>query len=449
MNAASIVDHFSVEDGQLYMDGINLVELARKYGTPLFVFSESRIRENVRRIVEAFSRRGPVGVYYAVKANSNLSILKIIRDEGIGAEAVSYGEIYKALRAGFAPDRIVFNGPGKTTLELENAVREGVECINVDSAYELALINDIAGRIGRKVKVAIRTVPEVASYFKTGISSSKFGVELDRIEEVYRLALSMGNVEVAGIHVHLGSQIIDHETWTRGARAISSIVSRLHENVGLTLEHVNMGGGIPIDYTASPIRLNLDVPKMFDPDVTPEDVANILWDEISKVGYRVELRIEPGRSIVGDAGVLVTSVVNYKERASGDRWIILDSGFNLLPSVLSFHWYYPMINACRAGEEHDTDFRVGGPLCNGHDVHHDIDGEEAGTPRLPKYRKLPSSTRPGDIIALLHVGAYALDASSNYNSKTRPPAVLITRDGRVKLVRAGEDLEDLVRLDQL
>lgn len=446
----TILEHLKIENGILYFDDVALLDIAEKYTTPVVVFSESRIRENARDVLIAFKKYyNRSYVYYALKANSILSIVKIIREEGLGCEVASYGEIIKALKAGCRLEDIIFNGPGKTVKELENAIKLGIHSINIDSLYELELVNNIAERIGTRIGVSLRVVPEVVSpILRTGISSSKFGFERNEIIKAYKRALNLSNIEIKGIHAHIGSQISNINTWIHASKVLVDIINEIHRELNLKLEHINIGGGLPVDYTKSPISANLEVPEYFKPTFDEEDVARILAESLKDLKYEIDLYIEPGRRIVADAGILLTQVVNYKERSFGEKWLIIDAGFNVLPSARILQWYYPIINLSKISEKHDAPFRVGGPLCDAHDVYHDLDGEERGEPRLPKYRFLPRSTGPGDILAILHVGAYGPEVMMNFNGMLRPPVVMISNK-YVKIIRKGDKVEDLIAYEEI
>lgn len=440
--------HYSIENNHLHFEGVDLVRLAETYGTPLFVFSEARIKENILEVVNAFKKYFKnFKIHYAVKANSNLSILRIVREMGLEVEIVSIGELYKVLKAGFKPENVVFNGPGKSFEELKEAVSKSLKCVNVDSEYELEVLAKTASTLGRDVKIAVRSVPEVKSYFKTAVSNSKFGVEKCKIIEFYKKAFEKPHIKPVGLHVHLGSQLVNVKTWSEGGRVLTDLLALIEEELNVKLEHINFGGGIPVDYTYTPVDLDVNLPGAFKPKISTDEIAETLWNSIKKVSHELEVWIEPGRKIVADSGVLLSKIVNFKERSSGEKWIVLDAGFNILPSILNYKWYYPLVNASKADKLHTSNFRVGGPLCDGHDVYFDLEGEEVENPKLPKYRRLPEDTKPGDYIAILHTGAYTLDASSNYNGRVRPLALLIAESGEVRVMRRRESLEDLVRLE--
>jgi diaminopimelate decarboxylase len=448
--AKSIVDHLKIEENKLYLDNVDLLDVAKTYGTPIIIFSESRIRENTNDVLMAFKKYYDKSyVYYALKANSVLSIIKVIKEEKLNCEVSSYGELFKAIIAGYRPDEIILNGPGKTLNDLENAIKLNIHCINVDSFYELKLIDSIAERLKTKVKISLRIVPEIVSpILKTGVSTSKFGFEKNEIIKAYKLALSLKNIEVKGIHAHFGSQISDINTWIHGLNVLVNIANKIYKELDLELEHINIGGGLPIDYTKSLVMTDYDIPEYFKPSFNEIDVARVVAESFKDLKFDVDLYIEPGRRIIADAGILLTQVVNYKERSFNEKWLIVDAGFNILPSARILQWYYPILNVSKINEKHDSAFRIGGPICDAHDVYHDLDGEEKGKPKLPKYRFLPKSSSPGDILAVLHVGAYGPEIMMNFNGMLRPPIIMISNKS-VKIIRRGDRIGDFIIYEEI
>jgi len=431
------------------LDGVELRFLAKKYGTPLFVFSESRIKEVITWINKLCNKYLEKNrLFYALKANSNIHILKIFEENGIGAETVSLGEIFKAIYAGYKPQDIIFNGPGKGYEGLKAAVKLNLHCINIDSEYEYQIIHKIAKNIKSIVNLGVRVVPEVeAQVIKTGSSWTKFGLELDEAEVVYEEIFKSEELNPVGIHMHLGSQILDAKTWYRGINKILKFIKQLRKK-GIILQHVNLGGGLPVNYAETPIDLQLDLPDKFKPSLDEEEFfkqVKYLLDKFRMSGLNIYF--EFGRRMIADAGILLTKVVNIKERSNGDRWIILDVGFNTLLSSTLYKWYYPLLNISKISDEHMDEYRVAGPLCDTDDVFHDLEGEKIGHPTLPTYRKLPKNTSPGDIMMFMHVGAYTFEEASNYNSIPRPAIILIRENGDIKVIRRRETLIDLIALE--
>lgn len=442
----SINDHIEISNGKMYLDGIDLNKLADKYKSPLFIFSEKRIIENIQYILGLTQKYyDEISLFYALKANSNINLLKIFKKYGVKAEVVSHGELYKALKAGFPPDEIIFNGPGKYPSGLEESVIKGIHVLNIDSLYELDLVSSIAHKVGKPVNVAFRIVPEVgAQVIETGLSWTKFGIEIDVAINAYKKALNDKYIQIKGIHGHLGSQILKIETWKYGTKALVDLANSLYDKLGIVLEHINMGGGFPNDYTITPINLKMDLAERFKPRISEETILKTMVDSIRGSKFKMKLYLELGRRLISDSGILISRAVNYKERINGEKWIILDTGFNLLLSNLLYKWYYPIVNLSRIESPHESPFRVAGPLCDTDDVFHDLEGEFKGEPMLPKYRLLPEKSWAGDLFAFFHVGAYTIEESSNYNSLPRAIMLLVQENGDIKIIRKRETLYDLI-----
>lgn len=448
--------YLEVSDGALLMEGVSVANLAATYGTPLFVFSEARIRHNISTIAQAFahpSRR--TSIFYASKANGNLAILQTVRDTGINVEVNSGGELYKALRAGFAPEQVIYNGVAKTTREIDESVRAGLFCINVDSAFELGRIIDSARHFKRQVRVALRMVPEVAGSLHgglaTGTHSSKFGIAAEELAGVYAEALKYpAEIALVGLHTHVGAQITDARKYADGVRALAMTALALGEATGHRVESLNLGGGLPVAYLKpegeSVGAANTEALLRGGP--TPLDMAQAAFEALDGTpGAEVfeSLILEPGSSIVADSALLLTSVENAKLRPSnGDRWLLLDAGFNTLMDILGYNWYFHAVAASRANSVADTPYRLGGPLCDSGDVYHDSEGYG----RLPDYRLLPAGIAPGDLIAFLDTGGYTLEQMNQYNGQPRAAAVMIRRGGQVQVIRERETYADLLAHDR-
>ncbi len=456
--AWSIPDYLETREGRLHVNGIDVAALAREYLTPLFIFSEPRIRSNIRRLERAaHAVERPVKYCYASKANSNMAVLRAVRDAGIDIEVNSGGELYKALKVGFRPDQIIFNGTSKSDDELDEAVGAGIYATNVDSIYEIDLIEAAARRTGQRARVALRLVPEIGTRshlgLQTALLTSKFGISATEVMDAFRRALRHPElVHVCGIHIHVGSQTPDVEPFAAAFKTMWEHLATLQRETGHTLEHINLGGGIPVNYLRDRSQAD-ELPEherdMLGASVEPEAVlaaalraareaAQVAGAEHLLDGLTVVL--EPGRSVVADAGVLVTTVRNIKRRPeTGDVWLLTDAGYNLALSMNNYKWYYQLVSATRAGAPHDTSYKVAGPLCDSGDVYFDI--ERGG--RLPDYRMLPSEVRPGELLALLNTGAYTLAQMFHYNGRTLPAAVMVREDGRADLIRRRDTYADL------
>jgi diaminopimelate decarboxylase len=445
--------------GRLAIDGVDALELARKFGTPLYVFSERRIAANTRSLRRAVESVHPrIKLCYASKANSNMAVLDAVRRAGGDIEVNSGGELFKARRAGFRPDQIVFNGVSKTDEEIRDAVDYGILAINVDSLYEIDQIARVARGIERRANIAIRIVPEIVTRshigLQTGLLSSKFGLSPSQIEEAFARALAAPDaINLAGVHIHVGSQTPDPHPFARAFAEMWLFLIDLYKKTGHRLSHINIGGGLPVDYLP-PTPMADDIGErerqMLSAELDPAEVLRAALDEALEAGQAdlledLTIVLEPGRRIIGDTGLILTRVCNIKERPeTGDTWLLTDAGYSLMLSINTYKWYYHLISASRASHAHSAPYKVAGPLCDSGDVYFDI---ERGT-RLPNYRLLPAGTGVGDVLALLNTGAYALDQASQYNGRPVPAAVMIGESGEVKLARRRQTYEDLLALDE-
>lgn len=455
------------QGAHLAMDGRDLVGLARERGTPLYVYSERRLVDNARRMAAASAAADPqVTICYAAKACAAEPVLRLLRAEGVAIEVNSGGELFKAGHAGYPPAAIVFNGVAKTIEEITAALSPPIKAINVDSLFELDRIVAVARQIGKTARIALRIVPGVDSATspgnQTGSEATKFGIlerELPAAIELIRGAPDV--LRIVGLHAHIGSQIADTAPYEAAARALAAQVNAVQSALGLRLEHVNVGGGFPLPYMRGAARTPQG--DIFAPRLGAADIfAAVLPPLRRALGPDVELIIEPGRSMVGDAAVLLSSVENVKDR-SGARWLYLDAGYNVLVESYTYKWYYHALTANKlAGPM--AEFRLAGPLCDNGDAFFDVDGEQtvarliAADPRLaaarevleralvrlPRTRRLAASTAPGDLVAFLDCGAYTLDQLTPNNGRPRPEAGLLRRDGGYAVMRRRDRLEDLL-----
>ena len=460
--AWAIPDFLEARDGRLHVNGADSLELLRQFGSPLYVFSEPRIRANIarlRRAAEVVER--PVKFCYASKANSNMAVLAAVRDAGIDIEVNSGGELFKALRAGFRPEQIIFNGTSKSDDELDDAVRAGIYSLNVDSTYEIELVEAAARRVGKRANITLRLVPEIGTRshigLQTALLTSKFGITSSEVPDAFRRALARPElIRVGGIHIHVGSQTPDVEPFADAFRTMWEHLVALHRDTGHTLEHINLGGGIPVNYLRDRSQAD-ELPAaerdMLGADLEPAEVLAAALGvaresaraaEAEHLLERVTILLEPGRSVISDAGLVLTTVRNIKRRPeTGDAWLLTDAGFNLLLSMTTYKWYYHLVSASRADAPHETGYKVAGPLCDSGDVYFDIEGEG----RLPDYRRLPADVRPGEALALLNSGAYSLAQAFPYNGRPLPAAVMVREGGTVDLVRRRDTYEDLLASD--
>lgn len=476
-NHSELPGHLATQGAHLTLDGHDLVDLAAEHGSPLFVFSGRRLAANASGFLKA-ARGGHARarVFFASKACSNLHVLQVIRAEGLGVEVNSGGELWKALVAGFAPSEIVFNGVAKSVAELEQAIGRGIQAINVDSAFELARIAEVATRLGRQARVALRVVPGIGggatAGIQTGSDSSKFGMTQDELQAALDIALAHPKaIDVAGMHIHIGSQVLELGDFQDGVGFCARQARAIAEKLGKPLQHVNLGGGYPIDYAHQ--RPGSNNEGGFDLTAFSADAAatgmmgDVATRAARELGTETEIFFEPGRSMVADCALLLTRVESQRKR--GDMpWLYLDAGYNLLMDSAAVRWYYHMVNVGRMDAPAETPFRVVGPLCDSADCFFDVEGEYlwksvearltglAGvTPetltalrgeivRLPATRDLPAATAPGDLIALLDTGAYSLEEMFQYCGRLRAKAIMIGADDAIITLRERDRPEDLL-----
>ena len=454
------------KNNQLHIDGVSAVQLADEYGTPLFVFSESRIRHNIARLKKVESVIGcRLKICYAAKAMSTMGILKAVKDAGSDIEVNSGGELWKALEIGFRPEQIIFNGTSKEIWELENAINAGIYALQVDSLLELTLIEETARRLGRRANVSLRLVPEIEtathSGLQTALLTSKFGMMPGEALTAFRELKISEFLNLAGIHLHIGSQNPDAAGYAEAFELLFHNLLVIFNETGIRLSHLNLGGGFPVNYLRDhslEAAFPLEQREMFSADFEPAAAVANAWNVVKNAAAAsnaehlldgLTLLLEPGRSIIADAGICLTSVRNLKTRpiarskTEDDRWLLTDAGFNVLLSMETYKWYYHLISAERAGEAHDSPYKIAGPLCDGGDVYFDHEG----LGRLPDYRPLPENTRLGEVLALLNCGAYSLSQASQYNARFMPPVVLIRASGKPELIRKRDRFEDLVSND--
>ncbi|WP_448588659.1 diaminopimelate decarboxylase [Thermocrinis sp.] len=405
--------YLEYKKGELHLEGVSLRDLAEEYGTPLYVYSASYIRDRVRAYRSAFPQ---ALVCYAVKANFNPSIISIAKEEGAGADVVSGGELYFALKAGVEPSKIVYAGVGKTVEEIKLAIEQDILMFNVESPMELDVLNEMGERMGKKVRIAIRVNPDVDPkthpYISTGMKKSKFGVDIKQARAEYDYARKLKNLEVVGIHCHIGSQILDVSPYIEAVEKVVNLYENLKRD-GYDIRYVDIGGGLGIKYQ----------PDQANPE--PEDLAHAIAPSLK--GVDAQLILEPGRSIVGNAGILITQVQFLKDK--GHRhFVIVDAGMNDLirPAIYSaYHHLVPVVE--REVKYIKTD--VVGPICETGDF-------------LATDREIPFVDR-GDYLAVLSAGAYGFAMSSQYNARPRACEVLVEK-GKTRLIRKRETYEDLL-----
>ncbi len=460
--------YLETRGGHLAMEGIDLVALAEQHGTPLFVFSAGRIRANAAGLTEAFRAHHPnTTVAFASKACSLSSVLRLIRDCGCALEVNSEGELAKARLAGFADSAIVLNGVAKSRSEIAAAVDPPIKAINVDSLFELGRIREVAEARGTRANVALRLVPELESGTapgtETASSRTKFGMTVDQLPPALEiLREGADHLRLAGLHVHVGSQVTDRASYAVAGRFIAGQARAVQEALGAPLDCVNVGGGFPVDYVKyhdqsraiGYYRAGAEIGEFAEALLTPVREG---------LGGEVEIVTEPGRRLMSDAALLLSRIENVKARGS-ETWLYLDAGYHTLLETFAYHWYFHAVTANRAEDSETGLFRLVGPLCDNGDSFYDVDGEGllrrllAETPelakhqaslsahlvRLPGFRELPAATRPGDLIAFLDTGAYSMDQIYAMNGRGRPTVLLLEEDGEARVIRRADSFEDLL-----
>ena len=490
-----IENFLEVKNGQLHIDGVSAVDLAKEHGTPLFVFSEKRIRHNIERLKRAESVIDcPLKICYAAKAMSTMAILRAVKDAGGDIEVNSGGELWKALEIGFHGDQIIFNGTSKEIWELERAIDAGIYAIQVDSILELSLIEETARRLNKRANVSLRLVPEIESNTHSGLQTalltSKFGMMPEEALAAFREFRESPHLNLSGIHLHIGSQNPSAAGYAEAMQILFHNLLEINNQTAIKLSHINLGGGFPVNYlrdTSLESMIRQEEREMLSADFEPVEALKNAWGVIKRSAaaanateliQNITLLLEPGRSIIADAGICLTSVRNIKNRPLSEinkelnehnaahreyeggqagfgitsiqrsfvdksidkeTWLLMDAGFNLLLSMATYNWYYHLISAERPGEEHSYPYKLAGPLCDGGDVYFDIEGQS----RLPEHRPLPSNVKLGEVLALLNCGAYSLAQASQYNARFLPPVVLIRESGEPELVRKRDTFADL------
>jgi diaminopimelate decarboxylase len=406
---------------KLFCEGIALEDLAARHGTPLYVYSAEMIRVRVQAFARAF-RSIPHTLCYSVKANSTLGILRLLTGEGTGFDVVSGGELERVLRVSRkAASKVVFSGVGKTAAEMELALRSGILLFNIESASELDLLSATASRLKKRAAIAVRVNPDVSAkthpYISTGLHQHKFGVPIPEARRLYALAAKRAYLDVAGVSVHIGSQITDVASFQEALERVADLVRNLRAE-GLDIRYIDAGGGLGISYEGKQESFEKQIAIYAKAVLTPLR------------GLKIHLLLEPGRSIVGAAGVLLTRVL-YRKTNSRKRFLIVDAAMNDLirPSLYgAFHEIVPVIRDSQELETTD----VVGPICETGDF-------------FARDRKLPL-TNEGDLLAILDVGAYGSVLGSNYNTRGRAAEVLV--DGsKIKVIRRRETVQDQIRME--
>ncbi len=405
-------------NGQLLADNVAISELANQYGTPLYVYSANHITQQFRAYQDSLKDKQHL-ICYAVKTNSNLSVLNLLAKLGAGFDIVSQGELERVLKAGGDPKKIVFSGVAKSIVEIKRALEVGIKCFNVESESELYRINQIAQQLGKIAAISLRINPDVDAkthpYISTGLRENKFGISYQLALDVYRKAACLSHIKIAGIDCHIGSQLTELSPFLDATDRILALVDKLKaENIHL--EHIDLGGGLGVCYDKE----------------TPPSASLLTAELMAKLTNYADLEIifEPGRSIIANAGILITKV-EYTKHQDGNHFAIVDAGMNdLIRPALYKAWMRVLPVKEPTSSDKKECYNVVGPICESSDV-------------LAYQREL--SVAQDDLLVICSAGAYGFSMASNYNSHPRPAEIMIEGGNRHKLIRKRETFDDLWR----
>ena len=407
---------FEYQHGELYCEQVPVSRIAKELGTPCYIYSHETLIRHFHAYDNAF-KDIPHVIAFAMKANSNLAILRLMAREGSGVDIVSGGELFRAMKAGVPASKIVFAGVGKSPDEIRDALKANILMFNVESAAEIRAINDVAASVGMKARIALRINPDVDPkthpYISTGMKKSKFGIAADRALEEYKTASAMTHIDVVGVHAHIGSQLTDVTPFVDSLKKVVALIDTLKTH-GINIRYLNIGGGLGITYSDEKPPL-------------PQDLAHAISPLVKGLG--LTLVMEPGRVIVGNAGILVTKAL-YEKAGETKHFVIVDAAMNDLirPSLYgAYHEIRPVNEAAAHRPKHMVD--IVGPVCESGDF-------------LAKERSLPN-IQPDDLLAVMSAGAYGFVMASNYNSRPRVPEVLV-KGGEFHIIRERETYDDLV-----
>lgn len=414
------MNDFHFQDGELWCEEVPVRRVAEATGTPVYIYSHKTLKRHFHVFDQAFADMKHI-ICFSVKANSNLAILRIFIKEGGGADIVSGGELFRVLKAGADPGKIVYSGVGKRVDEIEFAIRSNILMFNVESPQELEAINDAAGRLSCRARIAIRINPDVDPkthpHISTGLKKNKFGIDIRKSLEEYRRAGTLKNIEIVGLDCHIGSQITQISPFTDALERLKKLITLLMDE-GIHIKYLDLGGGLGITY-------NEETPPH------PQDYARAIKEAAGKLDCTFIL--EPGRVIVGNAGALVSKVLFTK--ANGEKnFVIVDAGMNDLIRPSLYDSFHRIISVVPERGEGTFKADVVGPICESGDF-------------LAKDRLIPHY-QSGDLIAVMSAGAYGFTMSSNYNSRPRAAEVLVN-GGEFHIIRKREDYEDLIRGEQI
>jgi diaminopimelate decarboxylase len=413
------MNHFEYRNGEMFAEGVALERIAREVGTPAYVYSLATLKRHFKVFDQAFSKVRHI-VCFSVKANSNLALLRAFAKEGSGFDIVSGGELFRALKVGADPTKIVFSGVGKKREEIEYALNSGILMFNVESEQELMALNDIASSMGKRAPISLRVNPDVDPqthpYISTGMKKAKFGVDIKKSLETYRKAVSLRNVEVVGVDCHIGSQLTSITPFVDALAKVREYLDRVlageMKKEGAQIRYLDLGGGLGINY-------HDETPP------SPDEYAKAIVEGLE--GLDVTLILEPGRVIVGNAGILLTEVQYIKETDS-KNFVIVDGGMNDLIRP-ALYGSYQAIQPVVENRAQRIVADVVGPICESGDF-------------FAKDREIPRPQR-GDLLAIMSAGAYGFTMASNYNSHPKPPEVLVDGE-KYYVIRRRESFDDLI-----
>ncbi len=410
----------------LYIGGCDLVELANKYGTPLYVIDEESLRQICREYKQAFQASANIKLMYASKALSTLAVTKIISEEGFGFDTVSAGEIYTVYKAGVAMSEVLFNGNNKTRKEIELALDLNVGRFSVDNFYEAELLNKIAKEKGAKVSILLRITPGIEchthDYIQTGQIDSKFGFDLSQVDEViYLIKNKYKNLSLCGLHAHIGSQIFELQSFEDEVKILVKELARINEHFGLELNELNIGGGLGVKYTES------------DNPPSVAELAEAIGRAMCEYAQKLTIYIEPGRSIISTAGVTLYTIGSSKRVPNGRKYVAVDGGMadNPRPSMYQAEYFAEVCGQESLEKEVVT---IAGRYCESGDI-------------LIENIKLPK-LKAGDVICVYNTGAYNYSMSSNYN-RVEKPAMVLVKSGQSDMIVSRESLEDLIARESI
>ncbi|MCK5391857.1 MAG: diaminopimelate decarboxylase [Deltaproteobacteria bacterium] len=411
---------YKYKDGEFHIGGVSVAKIAESVGTPCYIYSYEFLKDSFLSYKEAFSAMDTL-ICYSVKANSNLAILKSFSDLGSGFDIVSGGELLRVKRAGGDLGKAVFSGVGKTREEMKAALKAGILFFNIESEEELHVLNSIGIELGKKAPVALRVNPDIDPkthpYISTGFKKSKFGIEIGRALEVYKEANTMEGVSVIAIDAHIGSQIFDLTPFVDSVKKLIKLADDL-VNEGINIQYIDIGGGLGISY------------KLDDKPPHPKMYADSIMKEFSNKPYKLVL--EPGRSLIGNAGMLVTKVLYLKEGAA-KKFVIVDAAMNDLIRPAFYESYHEILTVRQDSSDSEV-VDVVGPICESGDF-------------LAQDRELPK-VKSGDLLVVLSTGAYGFVMSSNYNTRPRVAEVLV-KGSEFSVVRERETYEELLSLERI